>query len=172
MQNLYRLLCRMERDGVRGHIVETGVARGGSAIFFGLFINAFKTRRDLWLYDAFELFDPDGPTSEEVRRTLFETFGFDREAVHLIKGHFETALAAYPEEPIAFLHIDAGGYEPIQCCLERLCPCVEPGGWIVLDNYGADEGCRRATDEYLAKIGRSDALERFGHTQVYFQQVG
>ena len=33
LQNLHRLLCRVERDRIPGDMIEAGVARGGSAIF-------------------------------------------------------------------------------------------------------------------------------------------
>ena len=171
MHNLHRLLCRVERDGILGDVVETGVAHGGSAILIASLVLEAKLEHHVWLYDAFELLSSDGPQFGAVHETLFKTFSFDPERVHLVKGLFETTLPEYTGRPIAFLHIDASGYGPIKCCLENLYPHVQPGGWVVLDNYGVDDGCCRAVDELLAIEKRNGPLHRFGHTQAYFQRI-
>jgi O-methyltransferase len=169
MQNLHRLLYRVERDHVPGDVVETGVAQGGTAILLTSLVLEASLERQVWLYDAFESLNPDGPQFEVVCETLFNTFGFDPQRVHLVKGIFKTTLPKYPGRPIAFLHIDASGYEPVRCCLENLYPHVHPGGWVVLDNYGVDNECRKAVNELLATEDRNGSLRRFGHTQAYFQ---
>ncbi|MCK4790277.1 MAG: class I SAM-dependent methyltransferase [Desulfobacteraceae bacterium] len=169
MQNLHRLLYRVERDHVLGDVVETGVAQGGSAILITLLVLEAGLERQVWLYDAFESLNPDGPQFEVVHDILFNTFGFDPQRVHLVKGLFKTTLPKYPGRPIAFLHIDASGYEPVRCCLKNLYPHVQSGGWVVLDNYGVDKECRRAVNELLATEERNGSLRRFGRTQAYFQ---
>ncbi len=171
MQNIHRLLYRIERDRVPGDVVETGVARGGSAILIASILKESGADRQLWLYDAFELFEPVMARYEEARSLLFEELAFDPDRVHLAKGMFEDTLLHHPDRPIAFLHIDAGSYEAVRCCFDNLWPRVQPKGWVAVDNYGADEGCRRAVDEFLASDKTAESLCRFGHTQVYFRRV-
>jgi len=171
MQNLHRLLYRIERDGIQGDAVETGVARGGSAILIASLLRDAGTDRQVWLYDAFELFDPAFAKYDEARCLLFEELRFDPDRVHLIKGLFEDTLPKHPDRPIAFLHVDAGGYETVRCCLENLWPQVQPGGWVAMDNYGVDPQCRRAADEFLAAHKQTGSLHRFSHAQAYFQRL-
>lgn len=169
MQNLHRLFYRVERDHILGDVVETGVAQGGTAILLTSLVLEASIERQVWLYDAFESLNPDGPQFEVVHETLFKTFGFDPQRVHLVKGLFKITLPTYLGRPIALLHIDASGYEPVRCCLKNLYPHVQSGGWVVLDNYGVDKECRRAVNELLATEGRTGSLCRFGRTQAYFQ---
>ena len=170
MQSLHRLLYRIDRDGIPGDVVETGVARGGSSILIGSFIFDSPIPRELWLYDAFEILEPACAQFDDVHRLLFETFSFDPARVHLIKGLFDDSLPEYPDRPIALLHIDAGFYEPVKSCIDHLYDRVETGGWVVFDNYGVDEGCRKAVDELLERESKTNSLQRFSHTQAYFQK--
>jgi asparagine synthase (glutamine-hydrolysing) len=36
-------------------------------------------------------------------------------------------------------------------CVERISPLLVPGGRLVLDDYYAWSGCRKAVDEYFAE---------------------
>ena len=72
MQNLHRLLSRVERDGVAGDAVEAGVARGGSAIVITDTALRSDLDRQVWLYDAFDLIDRPPASYEQVRQTLFD----------------------------------------------------------------------------------------------------
>ena len=172
MQNLHRLQYRTERDGVAGDIVETGVARGGSAILLASLARRSRLERQVWLYDAFELFDPPVAEYQVVHDTLFKVFQFDPQRVHLAKGLFADTVVQYPGRPISLLHIDAGGYEPVKCCLDNLFDHVSPGGWIVFDNYGYGRGSvvRKAVDERLAQENIADKLGRCGSSQAYVQK--
>lgn len=171
LQNLARLLHVVDRDGVHGEIVETGIARGGSVVFLAMLTAQSNIKRRVWGYDAFELFGQEGAgVYDEVCATIRERFGFGEADVKVIKGFFDDTLPAYPGDPIAFCHIDASAYEPIKTCIERLYPFVQPRGMVVFDNYGADEGCRRAVDKFLEKHNLAGLLNRFGHTQAWFRK--
>jgi len=173
MQSLDRLLHRIERDGVEGDVVETGVARGGSAILLATRALESPLQRDVWLYDAFELFDAgDGPCAyfAEVEQLLHETFAFPRDRVHVIRGFFADTLPGHPQKPISLLHLDAGHYDVNKVCLDHLFSRISPGGWLVVDNYGVCPHCRRAVDERLYAEGLDSAVQRFNHTQAFVQK--
>lgn len=170
MQNLYRLWRRVERDGIAGDFVEAGIARGGSALLITLAAMEGGGDRQMWLYDAFGLLDDPVADADEVRRTFYETFALDRERVHIIEALFEDAVPKHPDRPIAFLHIDTGSYEGTHVCFEQLFDKLTPGGWLVLDNYGSVAGCRRATDEQLAKRGLTGGLSRLGKSQAFMRK--
>ncbi len=172
MQNLHRLQWRTERDGIEGDIVEAGVARGGSAILLASLAGRSRLDRQVWLYDAFELYPATQAEYETVHQTLFETFRFDPKRVHLSKGWFEDTVGQYPGRPISLLHIDAGQYDPVRCCLDHLFDHVSAGGWIVFDNYVYKRSTevRRAVDERLAEHDLLGELKRYGSTQAYVQK--
>ena len=169
MQNLWRLIHHLERHHVKGTFVEMGVARGGTALLLASLARQSNPPRKVWLCDAFEESSPPEFHYADVERLLFETMRFDPSQVRLVKGWFDQVLPGYPQDPISFLHIDAGGYAPVKCCLDFLLPFLEKGGYVVLDNYGVDEGCRQAVLEALHLPGRNWPLLRFGRTQAYFQ---
>ncbi|MAG54840.1 MAG: hypothetical protein CMJ83_00960 [Planctomycetes bacterium] len=173
MQNLWRLLGRVARDGVAGDYVELGTARGGTALLLAAHRDLCgDAAREVWLYDAFEDFDPPAARFDDVARLLFDEAGHDRRHVHLVKGFFDRVLPDRPARPIALLHLDAGGYEGVRDALKLTLPHVAAGGWVVFDNYGVDEDCRRAVHEVLDPVAMGNDLSRFGHTQVYVQVPG
>jgi hypothetical protein len=123
----------------------------------------------VWLYDAFEELPEPNAYVSDVRRLLYEECAFSQDSVHVIKGFFENTVGTYPGRPISLLHIDVSGYEYVKQCLDPLLPCVVSGGWVVFDNYGVDEGCRRAVLEAIGQKGVQDRLRRLTRTQAYFQ---
>ncbi|MBP6860224.1 MAG: class I SAM-dependent methyltransferase [Candidatus Pacebacteria bacterium] len=166
---LYDLARRIEREDVPGAIVECGVYNGGSAA-----IMAYATEagaRPVWLFDSFEgLPEPtenDGEYEREhyyegwclgakdMVHEIFERMHIAESRLQIVEGWFDkTFPTAVPKVgDIALLHIDADWYESVKICLEHLYPKVVPGGYIVLDDYGAFPGCRKALHEYLDTHG-------------------
>jgi O-methyltransferase len=70
------------------------------------------------------------------------------ERVRLHRGLFEDTL--HLAAPLALVHIDSDWHDPVRLCLERTYPRLSPGGFVVIDDYHDYEGCRAATDEFLA----------------------
>jgi O-methyltransferase len=174
MQNLDRLLHQIERERIPGDVVETGVARGGSAILLATRAIESKLDREVWLYDAFELLDAgDGPCAylADVEALIHGACRLPRDRVHVIRGLFEDTLPEHPERPISLLHIDAGYYDVNKTCLDHLFAKISHGGWLVVDNYGVCPHCRRAVDERLHSEGLAVAMQRFNHTQAYVQKT-
>ena len=71
--------------------------------------------------------------------------------VKLIQGDVaETLLESknLPEK-IAILRLDTDWYESTRIELERLYPLLEPGGVLIIDDYGHFDGARKAVDEYF-----------------------
>jgi asparagine synthase (glutamine-hydrolysing) len=70
--------------------------------------------------------------------------------VALHKGLFDETVPAAMPARVCFAHIDCDWYDPTRFCLEQLADRVPSGGVIVVDDYNAYGGSRRATDEFLA----------------------
>jgi O-methyltransferase len=96
-----------------------------------------------------------GPgTIQENAHLLQHTIGYDPRYIHFHKGWFQHTLPARHSdiEKIAILRIDADWYASTKVCLEFLFDKVISGGFVIIDDYGAYDGCRKAVDEFLMSI--------------------
>ncbi len=198
LANVYELCLRAALERVGGAFVECGVWKGGAAAVMACLAREEGARRRTWLFDSFEgLPEPsaeDGAEArrysggrdggklqpigkcaasvEEVERFLFSDLEFDPALVSLRKGWFQDTLPAARAEigPIALLRLDGDWYESNRVCLENLYDGVVPGGFVILDDYFHWEGCRRATDEFLAKSGGKAEIRRIDGSGAWFRK--
>jgi hypothetical protein len=93
-----------------------------------------------------------GPgTVAECKELLEERLGYDPVYLHYHQGWFQEALPAAREsiERIAILRIDADWHASTKVCLDHLFAKVVSGGFVIIDDYGAYEGCRKAVDGFI-----------------------
>ena len=104
-----------------------------------------------------------GPgTVSECRALIEQRIGYPAERVHYHVGWFQETV---PESrgtigSIAVLRLDGDWYASTKVCLDHLYDLVVPGGFVILDDYGTYEGCRKATDEFLEQRGVQTYLHR------------
>lgn len=93
-------------------------------------------------------------TVEDCRHFLEYEIGYASEYLHHHVGWFQDTLPldAVLVGRISLLRIDADWYASTKVCLEHLYHQVVPGGFVIIDDYGTYEGCRQATDEFLATL--------------------
>ena len=197
LMNAYDLVRRAEEKGLRGAIVECGVYKGGSAAVMTM---AASSRPDVWLFDSFEgLPEPtveDGAMAVEyagqrasgalepigqcvgpldvVKELFFEKIGADPSRIHIRQGWFQETLPVARHEigPIAVLRLDGDWYDSTRVCLENLYDLVIAGGFVLIDDYGYWEGCRRAVDEFFAARKLDVALNAVDDSGVWFEVPG
>jgi hypothetical protein len=85
------------------------------------------------------------------QRLLEELIGYAHDYVHYHKGWFQNTLPCDVSrmDEIAILRIDGDWYASTKICLDYLYDKVVKGGFVVIDDYGFYEGCRRAVDEFV-----------------------
>jgi hypothetical protein len=90
-----------------------------------------------------------------VSDLLTGRLGYDPEHVVFHQGWFQDTLPGSGGDvgTIAILRLDGDFYASTKVCLEHLYERVVPGGFVILDDYGTREGCRKATDEFRARKG-------------------
>ncbi|MGH2763448.1 MAG: TylF/MycF/NovP-related O-methyltransferase [Thermoleophilaceae bacterium] len=180
---LHRLARELEAATVPGALVDCGVWNGGSSILMA----AGAPNRDVWAFDSFAGLPEPSPVdgressafagacvgSEEMLREGIERFTRGAR-LHVRAGWFEDTFPAAVGEigPIALLHCDGDWYESVRLTLERFYPGVAAGGYVVIDDYGAWPGARRAVEEYRARIGDRTPLRRVDHTGRYWRKPG
>jgi len=192
MYALYKAVEYLVRNRVPGDIVECGVWKGGSSMMMALALAHFgDTTRTLYLYDTFAGMpepgaadvDAEGRESastwgrmqrdghnewcysplDEVKANLAST-GYPADRVAYVPGKVEDTIPGTRPERIALLRLDTDWYASTRHELEHLYPALVPGGVLVLDDYGAWQGARQATDEYFAGRGLPLLLNRIDET--------
>ena len=167
------------RNGIPGDVVECGVWRGGSMMAAArTLLHLGETSRRLYLYDTFEGMpapsardrDLGGAAAadilaaqprdtenrywcvadqRDVERALLST-RYPAEGIRLVKGRVEDTIPGTMPDRIALLRLDTDWYSSSRHELEHLFPLLQPGGVLIVDDYGQWQGARQALDEYVA----------------------
>ena len=58
------------------------------------------------------------------------------------------------------MRLDGDTYDATRLALRCLYPGLAVGGYLVVDDYGSFDGCRRAVDEFRAEHGIDEPLEQ------------
>ncbi|MDJ0661545.1 MAG: TylF/MycF/NovP-related O-methyltransferase [Crocosphaera sp.] len=162
---------------IPGDIVECGVWRGGSSLLAALIMKARNVSdRKLYLYDTFKGMteptevdvDKRGNVGfemmekysddigwcyallEEVKAT-FSVYNFNFD-IEFVQGDVLETLKITKPEAISILRLDTDWYESTEAELQHLYPQVSTGGVLIIDDYGAWAGARKATDEYFQQV--------------------
>jgi tetratricopeptide (TPR) repeat protein len=109
--------------------------------------------------ETWQKFKDEGDESEEASSWLkyplekvqerVLALGYPKDRLHFIKGLVENTLPGVAPEKIALLRLDTDFYRSTRHELIHLYPRLQHGGILIIDDYGALEGARIATDEYL-----------------------
>src|SRR6185503_17612375 len=152
---------------VEGDLIETGVWRGGTVIFMRAILKACEvTDRVVWAADSFEGLPKPNPdkyavdkedkfhTYDELRVSLdmvkenFRKYDLLDDQVRFLKGWFKDTLPVAPIKKLAVLRLDGDMYESTMDALVHLYPKLSVGGYAIIDDWGAVEGCRLAVLDY------------------------
>lgn len=180
LKSLARLTQLIDDAKVGGDFVECGTYKGGSAAIISRYINA--KNHHLWLYDSFQGLPPateiDG---EDAREWTGKCYGTENEVVELMKnvgtpphqytlmkGWFNETFQQHLPEKVAFLHCDADWYDSVLLVLETFYPRMDDGAIVVLDDFGAWEGCREAFYDFCQKHNVKPLLERVSEAQAFW----
>jgi O-methyltransferase len=92
-------------------------------------------------------------TKEACQGLIEDKIGYPAHRVFYHAGWFQDTLpnAKSSIGPIAILRLDGDWYESTKVCLDHLYDLVVTGGFVIIDDYGTYEGCRRAVDEFLTQ---------------------
>lgn len=85
---------------------------------------------------------------QEVEATIHST-GYPDNRVVTVQGDVLQTVPQQGPEKIALLRLDTDWYESTLHELQHLYPRLEPGGVLLLDDYGHFTGARKAVDEYF-----------------------
>lgn len=167
------LIIDIEEKGVPGSFLETGVAKGGSA----LLLTALKNHdRCIDLYDTFEgIPKPSvndgsdvwgryeaiqaGQAGKDYYGYMDDLMGFVQQqfadaglspteyGVHFHQGLFQDTF--HPKGPIAYAHLDGDWYDSTLTVLQRAAPHLSLNGIMILDDANSWSGARQAVEAFL-----------------------
>lgn len=104
-------------------------------------------------------------TVEEVRANVYRS-GYPEDRFHFVEGDVLKTLPNADHARIAVLRLDTDWYESTRHELECLYDRVVVGGVLIIDDYGRWRGCRKAVDEFFARLGaRAPMLVRTGGSE-------
>ena len=189
LDNLEMCIRNVVDDGVPGDLIECGVWRGGATIFMRAALDAFGNADKLvWVADSFQglpkpdtanypadkgdlssWFDELAIPLEEVKSN-FARYGLLDDRVRFLEGWFKDTLPTAPVEQLSVLRIDGDLYQSTIEALRNLYPKVAPGGYVIIDDFGAIEACAQAVQDYRSENGVSEDLRKIDWTGVCWRK--
>ncbi len=178
----------LSKNQIEGAIVECGVWRGGSMMAAAAtLLEQGERDRELYLYDTYEGMTPASAEDVDFRgrtgaglmsyhggdvaraplddvKANMAAVGYAAERCRYVVGKVEETIPATTPEKIALLRLDTDWYESTKHELEHLFPLLSPRGVLILDDYGAWKGARKAVDEYFDSLEYAPLLTRIDFT--------
>jgi O-methyltransferase len=189
LDNLQSCIENVLANGVAGDLIETGVWRGGATIFMRAMLKVDGvTDRLVWVADSFqglpppdaELYPADAGDTHHTFAELavsldevkanFERFGMLDDNVRFLKGWFHETLADPRIKQLSVLRLDGDMYGSTMNALVHLYPRLSVGGYIIVDDYGAVPGCRKAVDDFRATRRIAEEMREIDWAGVFWQR--
>jgi O-methyltransferase len=172
---LYNAVNYIIKNNIPGDFAECGVWRGGSSMLIAYaLLQRGVTDRKIILYDTFEGMTKPGEndgsfeksewernkideqtnkwclaSKEETQKNMYGT-GYPTENIELVKGRVEDTIPMHSRSQIALLRLDTDWYASTKHELVHLFPLLEKKGVLIIDDYGAWQGAKKAVDDYFA----------------------
>ena len=185
------------RNNVPGVFVECGVWRGGSSMAAALTLSRLGRQDvDLYLFDTFEGMSKPGQedvysaTGEKAKlmmdntdrksghvwayaplelvRSNLQRTQYREERIHFVKGKVEDTIPENAPYQISILRLDTDWYESTRHELTHLYPRLSRNGVLIIDDYGAWAGARKAVDEFFSTLEPVPFLFRIDNTGRLF----
>jgi O-methyltransferase len=193
MYELYQAVRYVVAAGIDGDVVECGVWRGGSSMLAAATLaQQGDAARRVWLYDTFDgMSEPSERDADHEGQRMTEVWdehrdderspllcfnsledvqanmasiGFPPERISLVEGKVEDTIPDEAPSRIALLRLDTDWFESTRHELVHLYPRLQPGGVLIVDDYGHWLGAREAIDGYFREHDTPILLHRIDYT--------
>ena len=186
LRNIRECVEQVLEDQIPGDLIETGVWRGGSCIYMRAILAAHEiSDRTVWVADSFEGLPPPTLPQDEAFdfhefpelavgvdevRANFERYGLLDDQVRFLIGWFADTLPG-PVKQLAVLRLDGDLYESTWDTMTALEPLVSPGGFVIIDDYGDIEACRKAVHDYRTNNEITSPIEQIDYSGVFWRKA-
>jgi len=195
IDSLEKSLKSVISNNIPGDIVECGTWRGGLAALMLHYIIKNNLSKKLYIYDTFKgMPEPgikddaramekysrtrDGEFSDwcradlnTVKNTLSKVSPNFHEHCTLIEGMVEQTLDNCEVSTIALCRIDTDFYDSTKKEFDVLYPKISVGGYMLVDDYTAWGGCRKAVHEYLATLDSNSYETHLAAESMVIQKI-
>ena len=190
LENLRELMQQVIDEDIPGDFIETGVWRGGCCILMrGVLAANAITDRKVYALDSFGGLPPPKPhifhhdeglnlhlftelaVSVAQVKANFARYGLLDEQVIFVQGLFQDTLHSLDADSFALIRLDGDLYESTYVALEALYPKLSPGGFVVVDDYGAVPACQSAVSDYRTLMGIEAPIREIDWTGVWWQKA-
>jgi O-methyltransferase len=189
LTNLQRCIEDVIAHGVPGDMIETGVWRGGATIFMRALLKAHGVDdRIVWAADSFAGLPSPDPQSypadagdrhhtfeylvvpqSEVERN-FQRYDMLDDGVRFVPGWFRDTLPTLDGQRWSLIRLDGDMYESTLIALEHLYPRLAPGGYVLVDDYGAVPTCRQAVHDFRSAHAVREEIHPVDWTGVFWRK--
>ena len=174
-------------DRIPGHIIETGVWRGGASMFAAKTIEVLGNvdRRKVFFCDSFKgIPKVEGKAVSKQDKTAWkyqilndndvgrvrsrvQSFRVDTSNVAYVEGYFNESIPALiknnPELTFSVIRLDGDTYFSTMDAIKELYPRLNKGGFIIIDDYIDWIGCKRAIDDYRREHAITEPITMVPH---------
>lgn len=185
LESLQAMVETVLREDIPGDFLEAGVWRGGASIFMRAMLDACgDAERKVHVADSFQglppprleqdenlnfHLDPNLAVGLDVVKGHFERFGLLDDRVVFMPGWFEDSLMAPEPRQLAILRADGDLYKSTMDILDNLYHRVAPGGFVIIDDYGAIPACRQAVEDFRRAHGIDKPIQTIDWTGAYWR---
>lgn len=188
LSNIEHCIRIIEKESIEGDLIETGVWRGGAAIFMKAVLNELKMKdRNVWLADSFmgipapkkeypedkvsKLHQhPIFKISKEEVENNFRRFDLFDDSIKFLEGWFDQTLTNAPIEKLSLLRLDGDLYESTYVALKYLYTKLSLGGFVIIDDYNAFQFCKKAVDDFRFENKIEEEMFEIDQEAVYWRK--
>jgi len=188
LSNLRQITEYVIANNVPGDFIETGVWRGGACIMARAVMKAYGvTDRRVWVADSFCGLPAPNPkysadandkhhsyselaVSLEEVKSNFSKYDLPDDQVAFLKGWFSETLPKAEIQTLAVLRLDGDMYESTLDSLANLYDKLSYGGFVIVDDFGAVEGCRRAVTDFRKERGIEDRIQNIDGIGAFWRK--
>ena len=178
------------KNNIPGDLIETGAWRGGATIFMRALLKSENiNNRTVWVADSFEgLPKPDEnkysadkgshfheshqlAVSLDIVKNNFKKYDLLDDKVVFLKGWFKDTLPTAPISSLSLLRLDGDMYESTWDALIHLYPKLSVGGYILIDDYGSVDACKKAVDDYRSQNNIQEEILHADWAGIYWKKL-
>lgn len=187
LENVRKCVEELLANKIPGDLIETGVWRGGCCILMRGVMAAYDDEtRVVYVADSFAGLpqterEDDDAASLHFDRTLavsrdkgaeaFARYGLLDDQVRFVEGWFQDTLPGLADRKWSLIRLDGDMYDSTMDALTNLYPRLNPGGFVIVDDYHAYNACRRAVNDFGEKKRISEELVAIDRIGVYWRKT-
>lgn len=187
LRNVWDAIDEVVWTDVPGDFIETGVWRGGACIFAKACFGEVS-RRKVFVADSFAGLPPPDPrypadakdlhylvpelsvSLEEVREN-FKLFNLLDDRVVFLRGWFDQSLPLLDaDQKFCVIRLDGDMYQSTMDALVNLYDKLSPGGFCIIDDFGAIVACQKAVNQFRHDRGIDAQMYNIDGTGIFWQK--